>query len=507
MNSPKNLGSLTLVLFSLALVTGHSLAGLQITASPRLPRELTNATPRPGATVMIRNLHSDPGGTTSLRFVSHRIVDTNKYLPRSVTVFGRYAAIQPQRDRDLGQTFRTQDVPFRMRHLTLRVGPSERAVLAGALGARVALQWFEVEGSPYLDDHGTHGALGRFDRAEAPELDDFLVGETLLPIHVTEGRLPSRIAANDYLQFVLTGKDAIWLQPNRGYGFLLMFRDQAPDRSLALANEYFGRYRPDPGNPWVGHGIRREGMPGFPERWRARLVQPPGTLGFPDVCTHRDLWFAVTAGEVGPAHPGRWVREIQAFDEFDRAHPPPRNAVLFVGSSSIRLWKRLAEDLPEHSVIQRGFGGSHMSDLLAWSDRLILRYQPKVIFVYEGDNDLAAGRSPRDIAREFAALARRVQRVLPQTHLAYIAVKPSPAREALMPLATEVNRSIERLCRNHRRLGFVDVFAPMIGPDGHPRPELFLKDQLHLNDEGYALWAARVREHLAKVPGQGPEGP
>lgn len=267
-------------------------AGLEITASPS-----PLAPPKDHPSVLVHHAADDKGGNTSLRFVANRTVDVNKYPADGVTVFARAPREQPHRDRDLGQTFLTGNRRARLDALFLRVGHADLAVLENAPGARVAVQWFEVTGEPRLNDHGTPGFAGKFDRAASPELDDYLEGETYIPLRAVEGRLPSALNRGDYLKLDFTGDDEFVLEPNRTYAFLLMFLERAPARGLTLANQYYGTYTPDPANRFRGHGLRREGRPAFPDDWKARLGQPPGTLGFPDVCTFRDLHFAVTVKE------------------------------------------------------------------------------------------------------------------------------------------------------------------------------------------------------------------
>ncbi len=125
----------------------------------------------------------------------------------------------------------------------------------------------------------------------------------------------------------------------------------------------------------------------------------------------------------------RWGKEIGAFEAADKTNPPPQHAVLFIGSSSIRRWTNLAQAFPEHKVINRGFGGSELSDSVAFADRIVIPYQPKLILLYAGDNDIAAGKSPERILADFKAFVGQVHAALPATHIGYIAIKPCPARE------------------------------------------------------------------------------
>jgi lysophospholipase L1-like esterase len=188
---------------------------------------------------------------------------------------------------------------------------------------------------------------------------------------------------------------------------------------------------------------------------------------------------------------------IRAFEAADRKQMPPPGGVLFIGSSSIRLWKTLAQDFPDSPVINRGFGGSRIPDSTRYAPRIVLPYKPKTIVFYAGDNDLALGSSPGQVLEDFKAFVRAVHAELPRTRVLFIAVKPSPARWKIVDKQREANRLVREFTQTDaKRLGFIDVFTPMLGKDGQPRPELFVKDQLHLSPKGYELWTALVKEHL-----------
>jgi lysophospholipase L1-like esterase len=192
----------------------------------------------------------------------------------------------------------------------------------------------------------------------------------------------------------------------------------------------------------------------------------------------------------------KWEKDIAAFEAIDRTNPPPQGAVLFVGSSSIRMWTNLAADFPELKVISRGFGGSHVPDVTHFADRIIIPYQPSKIVLYAGDNDIARGHSPDRVADDFRALVKKVQDALPKTKIYFLAIKPSPSRWHLSPQSREANRLIRRYCRAQRNLEFIDVWTPLLGSDGRPDQSLFLKDNLHINPKGYARWTEVIREAL-----------
>jgi lysophospholipase L1-like esterase len=192
-------------------------------------------------------------------------------------------------------------------------------------------------------------------------------------------------------------------------------------------------------------------------------------------------------------------KEIQAFEAADRKQMPPSGGVLFVGSSSIRLWKTLAQDFPDAAVINRGFGGSKIPDSTRYAPKIVLPYKPKTVVFYAGDNDLAQGRTPEGVLEDFKAFVRTVHTELPQTRILFIAVKPSPSRWKIVEKVREANRLIREFTQTDaKRLGYIDVFTPMLGPDGQPRPELYVQDQLHMTPKGYELWTALVKEQLAR---------
>lgn len=196
----------------------------------------------------------------------------------------------------------------------------------------------------------------------------------------------------------------------------------------------------------------------------------------------------------------RWRAELSAFDAADRQQWPSEGGVVFVGSSTIRLWTRLAQDFPQLPVvINRGFGGSTMADCSFFARELVLRYKPRHVLVYAGDNDLAEGRTPIQILESFAQFANTVRAELPDARISYLSIKPSPSREKLLPQMRETNDIIAAYLRRLPRSDYIDVFTPMIGADGRPRGELFLRDQLHLNDEGYRLWRSVIAGHLPNI--------
>jgi outer membrane protein assembly factor BamB/lysophospholipase L1-like esterase len=192
----------------------------------------------------------------------------------------------------------------------------------------------------------------------------------------------------------------------------------------------------------------------------------------------------------------RWEKDIAAFEMKDKENPPPKNAVLFAGSSSIRLWD-LKESFPDLEAINRGFGGSQIGDSTHFAPRIILKTEPRIIVLYAGDNDLAAGKTPEQVSEDFQAFAQLIHKELPTTKIIFIAIKPSPARWQLADKQKNANDLIEAYCKKHDGLAYLDMVKPMLGEDGKPRKELFVKDGLHLNEKGYELWASLLKSFLA----------
>lgn len=192
---------------------------------------------------------------------------------------------------------------------------------------------------------------------------------------------------------------------------------------------------------------------------------------------------------------GKWEAEISAFEAGDRTNPPPKNCIVFVGSSSIRFWSSLKTDFPGFPVVNRGFGGSELADSVNLAERLIIPYQPRQVVVYAGGNDLAGGKEPEIVFGDFVALVNKIHQHLPDAHVDFIACAPNPKRWAIVEKVRKLNSLVAAYCRENQ-LGFIDVFPLMLGGDGQPKPDIFREDRLHMNAKGYALWKDAVAPHL-----------
>lgn len=196
--------------------------------------------------------------------------------------------------------------------------------------------------------------------------------------------------------------------------------------------------------------------------------------------------------------PNRFAGEIKAFAEWDSKNAAPAEPVLFVGSSSARMWRTRAS-FPDLPVINRGFGGSHISDVIHYAEKVVLPYKPKVIVFYAGDNDIAGGKSAERVAEEYRRFVTVVHAQLPAAKIVFLTIKPSGQRWSLWPEANKANTLIADFCKQDNRLFFADLATPLLDAAGKPRAELFLADQLHLNAQGYAVWTEALRPILARA--------
>ena len=190
--------------------------------------------------------------------------------------------------------------------------------------------------------------------------------------------------------------------------------------------------------------------------------------------------------------------EIAAFHKKDAVAPPPKNAVLFVGSSTFRKWTTMEKDFPTHAVINRGFGGSTFPDVIHFANEIILPYQPKQVLIYCGDNDLASSDSvtPAVVLRRFKELFAIIRTGLPDAQIAFVSIKPSPSRARLMPRIVKSNKLVKKFLRKKKNTKFINTYDAMLGSDGQPMPDIFIEDKLHMNAKGYAIWQKIIEPYL-----------
>jgi lysophospholipase L1-like esterase len=199
------------------------------------------------------------------------------------------------------------------------------------------------------------------------------------------------------------------------------------------------------------------------------------------------------------SHPPFWD-EIQAFKKEDSLHPPQKNSILFVGSSSFNFWKTVQQDFPGYRIVNRGFGGSSLPDVIRYQADIIFPYKPKQLVIYCGENDLAGSDTvtAETVTARFMQLFTSVRQKLPDVPIIFVSIKPSPSRQHLMPKMLEANAKIKSFLEQNRKTVFIDVYHKMLNPDGSPKGELFIEDSLHMNAKGYSIWQKSIKPHLLK---------
>jgi lysophospholipase L1-like esterase len=207
------------------------------------------------------------------------------------------------------------------------------------------------------------------------------------------------------------------------------------------------------------------------------------------------LMFLQTAVAQDPA---RFQSEIDKFKADAVNYSAREGLVLFTGSSTIRMWTGLQEDFPGIPVLNRGFGGSHMSDLLFYADTLILRYRPAMILIYEDDNDLDSGKTPAQILESAGKLVDRIRKKLPGSVICFIAAKPSIARWSQKDRFLDFNRQLKEFTGLYQEVHYLDLWDRMLDAGGNPDPSIFLGDGLHMNRKGYEIWKSVVGSFLEK---------
>lgn len=193
-----------------------------------------------------------------------------------------------------------------------------------------------------------------------------------------------------------------------------------------------------------------------------------------------------------------FYNDIQHFKKLDSAHFPPKQAVLFIGSSSFTFWKDVQEYFPRHTIINRGFGGSTLPDLIRYANDIVFPYDPRQVVIYCGENDLAASDtvSAGTVAQRFITLFTMIRNKYPKIPVLYVSMKPSPSRAHLMHKMDAGNWTIKEFLKKEKRAVYVDAYHLMLDANGEPREELFIHDMLHMNKSGYAIWQKALEPHL-----------
>jgi lysophospholipase L1-like esterase len=206
--------------------------------------------------------------------------------------------------------------------------------------------------------------------------------------------------------------------------------------------------------------------------------------------------FGILQAQTSPAF---W-QEIVAFKKKDSAQMPSTNAILFVGSSSFARWQDVGNYFPEYTIINRGFGGSILSDVIRYTYDIILPYQPKQVVIYCGENDLASVDSISSVEayNRFKTLFGMIRTNLPKTNIAFISMKPSPSRANVQDKMKEANKLIKTFISAQKNASFIDIYDAMLDNKGQMREELYVSDRLHMKPAGYAIWKKAITPFLLK---------
>lgn len=191
-----------------------------------------------------------------------------------------------------------------------------------------------------------------------------------------------------------------------------------------------------------------------------------------------------------------FANDIEAFVKADRVAPPAPGGIVFVGSSSIRLWTTLREDMAPLPVIRRGFGGAHLLHVNHALSRIVLPYAPRAVVLYAGDNDIAYGRSAEAVAAEFQQFVQAIHAALPGTDIWYLSMKPTTTQAIFWPELSRGNRQIAAVARDDPRVHFIDADALLLTADGKANADLLRFDGIHLNAKGYAAWTSLIKPAL-----------
>ncbi len=192
--------------------------------------------------------------------------------------------------------------------------------------------------------------------------------------------------------------------------------------------------------------------------------------------------------------------DIQSFKKHDSANFPPAHAILFVGSSSFTKWTDVQDYFPGYTIINRGFGGSSLPDVIRYADDIIFPYDPKQIVIYCGENDLAASdtATANMVFSRFTQLFDLIRNKMPNVPVAFVSLKPSPSRANLMGKMVDANTMIKDFLKNKNNTAFIDVYSKMLNADGTPIKDIFIADNLHMNAKGYAIWKKMITPYLVK---------
>ncbi|MCB2219844.1 MAG: hypothetical protein KQI35_05555 [Bacteroidetes bacterium] len=208
--------------------------------------------------------------------------------------------------------------------------------------------------------------------------------------------------------------------------------------------------------------------------------------------------FLLSGQEKQDPDPRRFQNEIDAFQHWDSKNAVPENPILFIGSSSIRMWKT-HDAFPDQPVVNRGFGGAEISDMIYFYDQIAKPYDPNIIVFYCGDNDISGGKKAEQVFNDFKTIREKLNSDFPDASFIYLPAKPSQSRWGLYPEMKKLNDLIADYCEESDKDHYLDTATPLLKKDGTPDNSLFMKDQLHLNENGYKIWNSLLGKLLEQL--------
>jgi len=201
--------------------------------------------------------------------------------------------------------------------------------------------------------------------------------------------------------------------------------------------------------------------------------------------------FNIVKGQDAP-----FYKDIQYFKKQDSIDFPPKKAILFIGSSTFTKWKDVNTYFPEHTIINRGFGGSSLPDVIRYVEDIVYPYHPRQVVIYCGENDFTGGASAEAVVERVVQLLKLIRKKYPRIQVTYISIKPSPSREKYWSLMQEANAKIAAMISKMKRTNYINTYDAMFNTDGKIMTDIFLSDNLHMNAKGYAIWAKIMEPYL-----------
>ena len=208
------------------------------------------------------------------------------------------------------------------------------------------------------------------------------------------------------------------------------------------------------------------------------------------------FFLTICTGAVAQNKP--FWHEIQQFKKRDSVSMPAKNGIVFVGSSSLRMWKDLETTYKKYNAINRGFGGSDLASANLYVNELVIVHKPRQVVIYSGENDIANGVSADKTFERFTAFFGNIRKALPKTNITFVSIKYSPSRAKFSDTITKTNGLIKSYLAKRKNTGYIDITSKMLSSSGEMRPELFQSDMLHMKPEGYAIWTKEITPYLKK---------